>query len=84
MHVYGQGAKPDIVVASGGWGCGAVWEARWLQQQWPGAWDSVNIELVPVVVSCAVWGPQWRGKLVLNLCDNMAVVDVVKKQGSKD
>ncbi len=42
-------------------------------------------ELIPVVVSCAVWGGQWKGKLVLNLCDNnMAVVEVVKAQKSKD
>ena len=90
MQVYGQGATPNVTFASdasGGWGCGAVWGTQWLQGQWGDSWEQVNIaikELVPVVVSCAVWGPQWAGKLVLNLCDNMAVVDVVKTQRSKD
>ena len=73
--------------ASGVWGCVAVWGVQWLQERWSDAWGEVNIaikELVPIVVGCAVWGPQWRRKLVLNLCDNMAVVEVVKSQKSKD
>lgn len=83
-------SQPDIVFASdasGNWGFGAAWERQWVQQQWEDSWAGVNIatkELVPIVVGCAVWGPQWRQKLVLNLCDNMAVVEVVRAQKSKD
>ena len=45
--------------ASGSFGCGAIWGTLWLQGQWPEDWLQVNImvkELVPVVLSCAMWG----------------------------
>lgn len=83
-------AQPDVVFASdasGSWGYGAVWGEQWVQGQWEESWGKVNIatkELLPIVISCAVWGPQWCCKLVLNQCDNMAVVDIMKAQRSKD
>ena len=46
--------------ASGSWGCGASFARQWLQWQWPPQWSSIPImakELVPIVLSCAVWGP---------------------------
>ena len=90
MDAKWQRSQPDIVFASdasGAWGYGAVWGKQWLQGQWIDSWDQVNIatkELVPVVVGCAVWGAHWRQKVVLNQCDNMAVVDVIRSQKSKD
>ena len=54
--------------ASGHWGCGAFSSAGdWFQCQWPQAWATVHItikELLPVVLACAVWGQQWRGKTI--------------------
>ncbi len=34
-------------------------------------------ELLPVVLACAVWGEQWKLKVVLVHCDNQGVVSVV-------
>ncbi len=79
MQLSGR-RSPEVVFASGasgGWGCGAVWEAEWLQWQWEDDWVQQQIavkELVLIVAACAVWGPQWANKSVLVKCDNMAVV----------
>ena len=90
--MWGVGSRlhPDVRFASdasGTWGCGAVWGKEWLQGRWGDDWSELNItikELLPIVLGCAVWGPQWRRKLVLNLCDNMAVVQVCKSHKSKE
>ena len=36
-------------------------------------------ELFPIVITTAVWGPFWTGKLFLCHCDNAAVVTQVNK-----
>ena len=44
--------------ASGSWGCGAL-TGQWFQVQWPKPWAGINIaakEMVPVVISVAIWG----------------------------
>ena len=63
--------------ASGSWGCGAVCNHHWLQWQWPDVWASKDImakELVPVVLSCAVWALLLAKKNVLLQCDNLSLV----------
>lgn len=38
---------------------GACWEQHWLQWSWTREWEPVGIvtkELVPIIMSCAVWG----------------------------
>lgn len=52
---------PVVSDASGSWGCSAFTKPTlaWFQLSWPAHWEKVNItikELVPVVVSAAVWG----------------------------
>ena len=73
--------------ASGGWGCGAFTsKGEWFQLQWPESWASVHItvkELAPIVVACAIWGPGWRGKTVRCLCDNAAVVAILRSGTAK-
>ena len=47
--------------ASGMWGCGAFFEGKWLQWQWTEEWLPIPMmakEMVPIVLSCAVWGYQ--------------------------
>ena len=39
-------------------------------------------ELAPIVLAAAMWGPEWRGKTILALCDNSAVVAIVNKGSS--
>ena len=43
-----------------------------------------NKEMVPVVISAAVWGPLWKGKHVLFLSDNESVVSVLNTRKTKD
>ena len=66
--------------ASGSWGCGAFSTCgKWFQFTWPDQWTSIHItikELLPVVMSCGLWGHRWRGKSVLACRDNVAVVHV--------
>ena len=75
-------------VASGRWGCGAFSSAgTWFQFQWPPAWDHIHItikELLPVVVACDIWGHLWKGRTVCCLCDNAAVVSIIRCGSSKD
>ena len=81
--------QPLLMVsdASGTWGCRAMYGNSWFQLQWPQAWSAVAIapkELVPIVVAATLWGPQWAGKHVQCLCDNMAVVTAVNKGAARD
>ena len=81
--------------ASGHFGCGAVYpdSRSWLQLPWPhnpsqGAMrlqeESILIqELLPIVLACAVWGPDWQGSSVIVHCDNMGAVAVVNSGYSK-
>lgn len=73
--------------ASGSWGCGAFTsEGQWFQFRWPKAWAEVHItvkELLPIVMSVALWGYQWSGRAVQCLCDNAAVVAVINSGTSK-
>ena len=73
--------------ASGVWGCGAFTDdGLWFQIQWPNEWHSVHITvkgLLPVVVACAVWGYRWRGLTVCCICDNAAVVVILKSGTSR-
>ena len=69
--------------ASGTWGCGAYFQGRWLQWQWPQEWLPSTImakELVPIVLSCAVWGSLLNRKTVLFQCDNTSVYVVAAVQ----
>ena len=74
--------------ASGRWGCGAFAESgEWFQFCWPPEWEGVHItvkEVLPIVVACAVWGHLWPGCTVRCLCDNAAVVAIIKSGTSKD
>ena len=81
---------PQVTIqtdASGTWGCGAFFEGSWLQWQWSEEWRPIPImakEMVPIVLSCAVWGRQLARKTVLFQCDNTGVVAAVKKGTAKE
>ena len=73
--------------ASGSWGCGAFLGGQWLQWKWVDSWQEATImakELVPIVLSCAVWGPLLRNKSVLFQCDNTGVVAAVTKGSANE
>ena len=73
--------------ASGSWGCGAVFDTQWIQLAWSNKWLQMDImakELLPIVLSCAVWGPVLSGYGVEFKCDNQSVVDSINKGSSKE
>ena len=73
--------------ASGNWGCGAIFDTQWLQWQWPDEWKQAGImckELVPILLSCVVWGSTLSKKCVRFYCDNLSLIDSLNKESSKD
>ena len=90
LRYVGPGCPPDHSIqtdASGTWGCGAFFEGRWLQLPWPSAWISCNImakELVPIILSCGVWGRYLTRRRILFQCDNYSLVAAISKGSSKD
>ncbi len=85
--VRGPPAATFTSDASGTWGCGAfISTGEWFQLRWPQIWKGVHItvkELLPIVVACAIWGHLWRGKTVHCLCDNVAIVAIIRSGTSK-
>ena len=74
--------------ASGSWGCGAVTDSgQWFQVQWLESWGKITIaakEMVPVVISIAIWEAQWTKCGVLVRSDNMAVVHCLTSGTARD
>ena len=73
--------------ASGPWGSGAVFASYWFQLPWSTEGSSVNImvkELVPIIISCAVWGPLLQESSTKFHCDNQGLVASINKGSSKD
>ena len=73
--------------ASGSWGCGAFWQTHWFQLQWPESLPHLHItvkELIPIVISAAVWGRQWTAAHVRVRFDNAAVVHILNRGYSRD
>ena len=73
--------------ASGSWGCGAHFNGRWFQLSWSANWASISImakELVPIVLSCAIWSKTLSQYKTEFRCDNLSVVEATKKESSKD
>ena len=82
--------SPDHFIAtdaSGSWGCGGIFGPQWIQLAWSKEWarrDIMAKELVPIVLSCAMWGPLLSGSKVQFKCDNSGVVDSINKGSSKE
>ena len=87
-----QAQNPRIEIwsdTSGGWWCAAIWEGQWFQIQWP---DFPNFadtmivakKLLPIVVAAEVWGRFWAGCTLQCMCDNEAVVSVIRRGSGKD
>ena len=72
--------------AAGSKGYGALFRKRWFYREWPGNWKLLNIpflELFPITLLLHVWGCQMSNQRVSLFTDNMALVDILKKQPSK-
>ena len=73
--------------ASGTWSCGAYFNGQWFQLPWSPEWGPINImakELVPIVLSCAVWGSVISKSTVEFRCDNRSLVDAISKGSSRE
>lgn len=81
--------SPSVVLwsdASGSFGCGAICLSllKWIQLCWNGhrepskeEVDSITwMELLAIVLACAVWGHFWQGQTVVVNCDNTGAVAV--------
>ena len=71
----------------GAWRCGAYFNEQWFQLQWDSQWKPHHImvkELLPIVLSAAVWGPQLSRQAVMFQCDNSSVVTSLQKGLSKN
>lgn len=85
-HPRGHSVVAD---ASGTWGCAAAnWQTgAWFQVQWPPSWANSNIatkELLPLVISAALWGKTWEATEVALFSDNEAVVWSLSRGSAKD
>ena len=64
---------------------------RWIQLSWDRHEESTNrgvdgitwMELLPIVLACAVWGHAWHGRRVIVNCDNTGAVAVANSGYSK-
>ena len=71
-------------------GMGAWFGNRWWAESWPpgfvdtAAPSMTYLEMVPLLVACLIWGPEWRGTRVLVRSDNMGVVGAVARGWSGD
>ena len=83
-------AKADFCIqtdASGSWGCGAYLHGRWFQFPWNETWQHAGImvkELLPIIISIAIWGPSLSGHKVLYQCDNSSMVAAIHKGSARD
>ena len=87
-----QAQNPQIEIwsdASGVWGCAAIWDGQLFQIQWSDFPNFADImiaakELFPIVMAAAVWGEYWAGCTVWCMCDNEAVVSVIRTGSCKE
>ncbi len=90
MLVRFDKANPQVSVtadASGTWGCGAYEGSRWLQYEWPHHMEASHIsirEMIPIVMSAALWGHSWLGKSVRFWSDNSSVVALINAGSSRE
>eukprot|EP00112_Aurelia_sp_Birch-Aquarium-sp1_P013521 Seg2871.1 transcript_id=Seg2871.1/GoldUCD/mRNA.D3Y31 product="Polyprotein P3" protein_id=Seg2871.1/GoldUCD/D3Y31 len=84
--------QPDNIVtsdAAGSIGMAAIYGDAWFACKWPKGVEQLNIavkELIPIVLAAKIWGGggSWLRHRVLFRCDNMAVVECLKKRSCKD
>jgi len=67
-------------------GCSAYFKGQWFQLEWTPEWSSSIMakELVPILLSCGVWGPDLSRKSVCFQCDNSGVEAALSKGSAKE
>ena len=87
-------ARPSISCVSdayGSWGCGAtlpsLTKPPCFQLQWPTNWENEHIsakEIVPIVLTAALWDRSWLQSRVLFHSDNSQVVTAITTGSSRN
>ena len=69
---------------------GGIYGQRWFQDKFPSnltcedeKMSMALLELYPIVVSCVLWGAEWKKLRILFHCDNMSTVNIINKGRSK-
>lgn len=73
--------------ASGLLGFAAVFGSKWFADEWTHTLLPLQIagkELFPIVFDLEIWGSDMTNRKILFMSDNMAVVEVINKQSSKE
>ena len=77
-------AIPDLELstdAAGSLGLGIVYGSHWVSLMWPDIphrpQNIAVLELIPIILSAALWGHMWARKKVLVHTDNMSVVHAI-------
>lgn len=73
--------------ASGSIGYAAVLGSQWFAEKWLKQHQEYHItikELFPIVLALEIWGKKLKDHKILFFSDNMAVVEIINKQSSKD
>ena len=73
--------------ASGAIGFGAIFGSKWFNGKWSVAVAPLNItfkEYFPIVVALEVWGKHFQNRCLVIHSDNMAVVQIINKQTTKE
>ena len=68
-------------------GFAAILGSDWFVGHWIEEHQTYQIaikELFPIVLALEIWGPILANKKILFFSDNMAVVEIINKQSSKD
>ena len=73
--------------ASGSWGCGAFCGSKWFNLSWkscPAISDAhISVkELLPIIISCAIWAESMQHKHIRCHCDNAAAVAMINRRSS--
>ena len=72
-------------------GFSVVYKTHWLSSKWPEQMPTIpdNLssmafrELYPIVVASYLFAQEWKGKKIMFVCDNQAVVSILRKGRSK-
>lgn len=73
--------------ASGSLGFAAIFGSNWFVSHWRENTKNYQIaikELFPIVLAIEVWGEEMQNRKVLFMSDNLAVVQIINKQTSKE
>ena len=72
-------------------GFSVVYKTHWLSSKWPEKMPTIpdNLSsmafmvLYPIVVASYLFSQEWKGKKIMFVCDNQAVVSILRKGRSK-